>query len=49
MSVVVEERRIEVGGLSTRYLEAGAGEPLVLLHALVGASEMLAAMTSRTR
>src|ERR671911_319451 len=34
MSVVVEERRIEVGGLSTRYLEAGAGEPLVLLHAL---------------
>ena len=32
--MVVEERRIEVGGLPTRYLEAGAGEPLVLLHAL---------------
>jgi pimeloyl-ACP methyl ester carboxylesterase len=32
--VVIEERRIEVGGLPTRYLEAGAGEPLVLLHAL---------------
>jgi pimeloyl-ACP methyl ester carboxylesterase len=32
--VVIEERRIEVGGLPTRYLEAGAGETLVLLHAL---------------
>ena len=32
--MVFEERRIEVGGLPTRYLEAGAGEPLVLLHAL---------------
>ena len=32
--MVIEERRIEVGGLPTRYLEAGAGEPLVLLHAL---------------
>ncbi len=34
MSVAFEERSIEVGGLPTRYLEAGAGEPLVLLHAL---------------
>jgi pimeloyl-ACP methyl ester carboxylesterase len=32
--VVVEERRIEVGGLPTRYLEAGTGPPPVLLHAL---------------
>ncbi|MDQ5811645.1 MAG: alpha/beta fold hydrolase, partial [Actinomycetota bacterium] len=32
--MVFEERRIEVGGLPIRYLEAGAGEPLVLLHAL---------------
>jgi pimeloyl-ACP methyl ester carboxylesterase len=32
--LAVEERRIEVGGLPTRYLEAGTGEPLVLLHAL---------------
>jgi 2-hydroxy-6-oxonona-2,4-dienedioate hydrolase len=31
---VVEERRIEVDGLPTRYLEAGEGPPLVLLHAL---------------
>lgn len=31
---MVEERRIEVDGLSTRYLEAGEGPPLVLLHAL---------------
>ncbi len=32
--MVFEERRIEVGGLPTRYLEAGAGELLVVLHAL---------------
>ncbi len=32
--MTVEERRIEVGGLPTRYLQAGSGEPLVLLHAL---------------
>lgn len=31
---MVEERRIEVDGLPTRYLEAGEGPPLVLLHAL---------------
>ena len=31
---MIEERRIEVDGLSTRYLEAGEGPPLVLLHAL---------------
>jgi pimeloyl-ACP methyl ester carboxylesterase len=30
--VVVEERRIEVDGLSTRYLAAGEGPPMVLLH-----------------
>ena len=32
--MAARERRIEVGGLPTRYLEAGEGEPLVLLHAL---------------
>lgn len=31
-SAVVEERRIVVAGLSTRYLAAGDGPPLVLLH-----------------
>jgi 2-hydroxy-6-oxonona-2,4-dienedioate hydrolase len=31
---MVEERRIEVDGLPTRYLEMGEGPPLVLLHAL---------------
>ena len=30
----VEERRVEVQGLPTRYLAAGEGPPLVLLHAL---------------
>jgi 4,5:9,10-diseco-3-hydroxy-5,9,17-trioxoandrosta-1(10),2-diene-4-oate hydrolase len=30
--VVVEERRIEVDGLSTRYTTAGEGPPMVLLH-----------------
>ena len=27
-----EERHIDVGGLPTRYLTAGTGPPLVLLH-----------------
>jgi 3-oxoadipate enol-lactonase len=30
---VIREARVSVGGRSTRYLEAGAGWPLVLLHA----------------
>jgi len=30
--VVVEEREIEVEGLPTRYLTAGEGSPLLLLH-----------------
>lgn len=34
MEDIVEERKIEVDGVSTRYLEAGKGPPLVLLHAL---------------
>ena len=32
--VDVEERKIEVDGLPTRYLMAGEGPPLLLLHAL---------------
>ena len=32
MVAVLEERRVEVGGLPTRYLTAGEGPPLVLLH-----------------
>jgi pimeloyl-ACP methyl ester carboxylesterase len=32
--VVIQERSIEVSGLPTKYLEAGDGDPLVLLHAL---------------
>src|SRR5215210_2718927 len=34
VNVAVEERKIEVDGLLTRYLTAGEGAPLVLLHAL---------------
>ena len=30
----IEERKVEVGGLQTRYLTAGEGPPLLLLHAL---------------
>jgi pimeloyl-ACP methyl ester carboxylesterase len=30
--MLVEERRVEAGGLGTYYLTAGAGPPLVLLH-----------------
>lgn len=30
--VVIEERQVDVGGLSTHYLTAGEGSPLVLLH-----------------
>ncbi|MDP9478570.1 MAG: alpha/beta fold hydrolase [Actinomycetota bacterium] len=30
----IEERRVEVGGSSTRYLIAGEGPPLVLLHGI---------------
>ncbi len=32
--MVVEERTVEVNGSSVRYLAAGEGPPLVLLHAL---------------
>lgn len=32
--MIVEEREIEVDGLLTRYLTAGEGPPLLLLHAL---------------
>lgn len=32
MGVEVEERKIEANGLQTRYLAAGSGPPLVLLH-----------------
>ena len=32
MSASIEERTIEVGGLTTRYFVAGSGPPLVLLH-----------------
>ncbi len=30
--VAIEERQVDVGGLGTRYLTAGEGPPLVLLH-----------------
>jgi pimeloyl-ACP methyl ester carboxylesterase len=32
LKVVVEEQKIEVEGLPTRYLRAGEGPPLLLLH-----------------
>lgn len=32
--MVIEEKKIEVGGLSVRHLTVGEGPPLVLLHAL---------------
>ena len=32
MSAAIEERNAEVGGLHIRYLAAGEGPPLVLLH-----------------
>jgi pimeloyl-ACP methyl ester carboxylesterase len=32
MSASIEERTIDVGGLTTRYFAAGSGPPLVLLH-----------------
>ena len=35
----IEERRVEFGGLSTRYMKAGEGPPLVLLHG-VGTSAL---------
>jgi pimeloyl-ACP methyl ester carboxylesterase len=34
VSAITEEQRIEVEGLHTRYLAAGEGPPLLLLHAL---------------
>jgi len=34
VKVKIEERKVEVGGLQTRYLTAGEGPPLLLLHAL---------------
>jgi pimeloyl-ACP methyl ester carboxylesterase len=32
VNVAVEQHNIEVAGLPTRYLTAGTGPPLVLLH-----------------
>jgi 4,5:9,10-diseco-3-hydroxy-5,9,17-trioxoandrosta-1(10),2-diene-4-oate hydrolase len=32
VSASIEEHRVDVGGLTTRYFAAGAGRPLVLLH-----------------
>jgi pimeloyl-ACP methyl ester carboxylesterase len=29
---IVAEKTIDAGGIETGYLEAGAGEPLVMLH-----------------
>jgi pimeloyl-ACP methyl ester carboxylesterase len=34
VKVKIEERKVEVDGLHTRYLTAGEGPPLLLLHAL---------------
>ncbi|MGW0561457.1 alpha/beta fold hydrolase [Streptomyces sp. NPDC003016] len=36
---VVRERWIDVGGTSTRYLEAGRGDPVLLIHGEGGVSE----------
>ncbi len=34
VDVIVEEQTLDIGGLPVRYLTAGEGPPLVLLHAL---------------
>ncbi len=39
MDVVIEERRVAVGELSTHYLSGGQGPPLVLLHGHAESSE----------
>ena len=37
--MTIEERRVDMGGTSTRYMKAGEGPPLVLLHG-VGTSSL---------
>ncbi len=37
---IMVERRVRVDGRSTRYLEAGSGRPLVLIHAFPFSAEM---------